>query len=123
MYVLGVVLIVASLCGLGHSDCNASVSLPSNGIDNGVEIGERVEVSCQCSVLELASWYFNGTALSSSMDSIPYVNLITGITVLVIPNFMPQHAGNYTCAPATSSILDQGLVIVIELNISKQCKQ
>ena len=107
------------MCGSGHSDCSASVRLPRNGIDSGVEIGEHVEISCQCSLLPLPSWYFNGTALSSSRDSIPYVNLITGNTILVIPNFMPQHAGNYTCAPL--GVFDQA--IVIELNISKQCKQ
>ena len=106
--------------GSSYGDCNTNVLDPSEGITNGVEINERVEITCQCGlVLQPESWYFNGSEISSSSDSIPYVNSNLGFTTLVIPNFLPQYAGNYTCA----STNDRRNSIVIDLKVSQQCKQ
>ena len=118
--VLGVVLIIVSLFGSSCGDCSTNVLYPGEGITNGIEIDERVEITCQCGLLlQSGTWYFNGSEISSSRDSIPYVDFNLGFTTLVIPNFLPQYAGNYTCA----STSDRRNSIVIELNVSKQCKQ
>ena len=120
--VLGVVLIVASLFGSSYGDCTTNVLHPNEGIANGVEIDELVEITCRCGILlQPEAWYFNGSEINSSRDSIPYVDfnsLNFGFTTLVIPNFLPQHAGNYTCG----STRDHENLIMIELNVSKQCK-
>lgn len=117
---LGVVLIVASLFGSSYGDCNTNVRDPSEGIANGVEINDRVEITCQCGLmLQPGAWYFNGSEISSSSGSMPYVNSNLQSTTLVIPDFLPQHVGNYTCA----STSDRRNSAVIELKVSQRCKQ
>ena len=120
--VLGVVLIVASLFGLSYGICSTSVLHPSEGIANGVGINERVEITCQCGLqLQPGTWYFNGSEISSSTDFVPHVSFnlrSLGFTTLVIPNFLPQYAGNYTCA----STSDRRDLTVIELSVSQQCE-
>ena len=103
------------MCGSGYSRCITNVLYPSNGINNGVEIDERVEITCQCGLLQPGRWYLNVTEINSSRDSVPYVRF----TTLVIPNFVPQYVGNYTC----ESRNDRRNSTVIELYVSKQCKQ
>lgn len=113
-HALGVVIIVASLCGSTYGDCTTSVISPGGGIANGVEINERVEIECQC-----GTWYYNGSEIGSSMESIPYVTNIPESATVVIPNFLPQYAGSYTCASEENP--DRSTVI--ELNIPNYCKQ
>lgn len=91
--------------GSSYGDCTTVVNSPSNGILNGVVIGESVEISCRCG-RQSGTWYFNGSQIGAYVD-------------LDIPTFLPQHAGNYTCASNNS----REKSTVIELKIPKHCKQ
>ena len=120
VYVLGIVLTVASLWGLSDANCRADV-FPSNGIADGVDIGQSVEIDCNCGVPS-GTWSFNGSEISSSGDSVPRVTFSAytlGYTLLVIPNFSPQYAGNYTCAVDDDSVKPT----VVELSTPNYCKQ
>lgn len=121
VYVLGIVLIVASLWGLSDANCRADVFSPINGIADGVGIDQSVEIDCNCGSMP-GTWSFNGSEISSSRDSVPYVTFSAytlDYTLLVIPNFSPQYAGNYTCARNDDSVMPT----VVELTTPNYCKQ
>ena len=121
--ILGIVIIVASLWGLSDGSCTASVFSPSNGIADGVDIDQSVQIDCNCGVaLNPGTWSFNGSEITSSTNSIPNVTFSAytmEYTMLVIPNFSPQYAGNYTCAFHDDSIKPT----VVELKTPNYCKQ
>jgi len=92
---------------------------------SGVEIGDRVEIACHCDDDQLSlttAWYFNGSRITSYSlgDSNYYVTSTRnlGYLTLIVPNFLPGHAGNYTCASSS----DHKYSTVIELSVSKQCE-
>jgi len=95
---------------------------PSKGITNGVEIDDRVEIACHCdNNVSTTAWYFNGSRITDVLprDSNPYVSSVNlGYLTLVIPNFLPPNAGDYTCASSS----DDDKSTVIKLSISQQCK-
>lgn len=120
----GVVLIIASLYGSSHGGCSTDIHSPSSRqIENGIEVNESVIIACWCNGLsESGAWYLNGSRIKSSNGSIPYQYHFTDNDteghILVVPNFLPQYVGNYTCASSN----DRMKSIVIELIISQQCK-
>lgn len=119
----GVVLIIASLCGSSYGGCSTDIHSPSRQIENGIEVNEHVVIACWCNgPSDSGAWYLNGSRIKSSNDSIPYQYYYTDINnrghVLVVPNFLPQYVGNYTCASSNGHVKS----IVIELIISQQCK-
>ena len=104
---------------MSHGECSTVVDHPREGITDGVEINDNVEITCQCDGVQGVWQYFNGSEIDSpSKDSIPYVNLTknAGYATLIITNFLPWHAGNYTCTTTS------GRKRIIELKISQQCK-
>ena len=115
-----------SLCGTSRSDCSIVVRTPINEdiVNGGIEISERVEITCWCSIQSVGDgrWYFNGSEIDLSDDSIPYqvfdTDYFNSGHILIIPNFLPQYVGNYTCTSSNGRVES----LVIELKISQRCK-
>ena len=118
---VGVVLVIAGICGSGESRCITRIVHPNTGIADGVEINANVEIACKCDTdtIQLESWYFNGSIITLIQSNyLPYATILSdGNVTLTIPNFVPSYAGNYTCISSNNRETTQ-----VELTISQQRK-